>query len=855
MSDRRKNNPNPRLALAAQLPTKLKPLAALAYNLRWSWDPEAPRMWAEIASRCRRRRREGPLNPVELLLDASQEQLETLGRDRAFLELMRGVQQRLRRPVTARGEQIPWGKIGRTRPVVYLSMEFAIDACIPMYSGGLGVLAGDHFKSASDLGLPLVGIGLAYRRGYYRQQLDRSGKLRILYPRVDPERLPLEELRRPDGGVLRVSVDLPGRGRPRRVLLRVWKMQLGSVPIYLLDSDVRENRARDRSITNALYGGDREKRIAQEVLLGIGGARLLKALGLKPSVWHLNEGHVAFCTMERLRDLFGAGRKSAVLSFDEAVEVVAANTVFTTHTPVPAGNEVFDLQLARRYLEPQCKGSGFSVDDYLNAGVDRSAGGRPCFSMTVLAMRLSRFRNGVSRLHGVVAREMWQHLWPGFSATDLPVRAITNGVHAATWTSSRMDALFRARVDENWRDKLNQPEVWKPLLDAPDRDVWQRRNELRRELVDFVRSRCAASMRREGCTEREISRRTSSLLDPSALTIGFARRFALYKRAALLFHDMRRAKKIFANKKRPLQIVFAGKPHPQDEGGIELFERISRIARLREFAGKVVLLENYDMDVGRALVQGVDVWLNNPRRPLEASGTSGQKVPFNGGLNLSVLDGWWDEAYREGLGWAIGGRDEQGEPVEQDREDSRALYALLEREIVPLFYQRSTGGVPRGWTKMVKASMAELIPQFNTHRMVEEYRDLFYGPARAQGECIRAGGYRMARDIVAWRARVASNWPLAHVRDVRWAGQNGKSMVEVDVFLAGLSGADIDTRLSVGEKSFLSSGRARARDGGVYRYRFILPRSRVRPIKIRFWPYHTGLIHTAEIGLSIEESL
>ena len=853
-----------RATLVARLPARLKPLVAIAYDLRWSWDPDGRALWTRVAACAGADPAAGePLNPVELLLTLRTKHLESLAADREFTALMGKVRKSLaRRPS---GFRQTAGQISPRRPVVYLSMEFAIDSSIPMYSGGLGILAGDHFKSASDLGMPLVGVGLAYRRGYYQQQVDRTGKFKDSYPHLDPTRLPLEPVLDRRGSPVTVDVELPGAGRgsapraTRRVRLRAWRVQLGSVPLYLLDSDVRGNRPRDRSLTDKLYGGDREKRIAQEVLGGVGGARLLKALGITPSVWHLNEGHVALCTLERLRDLVpstASGRKSA-LSFEDASEGVAANTVFTTHTPVPAGNEVFDLQLARRYLEPLCRGTDFEVDDYLGVGLDRAPWGQPVFSMTVLAMRLSRFRNGVSRLHGEVARGMWSHLWPGFSQAEMPIRSITNGVHASTWTAPEMSELYSKYIDSDWCARLREPEVWKRAAKIPGREIWKCRNDLRTRLVEFVRARTRASMRRQGHSERAIERVTANLLDPNVLTIGFARRFALYKRAGLLFSNLSRAKKLFTSKKRPLQIIFAGKPHPQDTGGIQLFERIARLAKRKEFAGKVVLLENYDMDVGRMLVQGVDVWLNNPRRPMEASGTSGQKVPFNGGLNASVLDGWWDEAYRDrdDVGWAIGKRKDYEDSAQQDRDDSEGLYRVLERQVLPCFYGCPPGGVPRQWVKKIKSSMARLIPAFNTHRMVQEYFDLFYGPAWAQGACVQAGQHRLAREIVAWKRRVDSSWPLAHVRDIHRKRRNGKDTVDVDVFLASLSGADVDSRLCVGDRELAATGVAKERDPGIYRFRFLLPRSAQAPITMRFWPYHAGLIHSAEAGKSFEASL
>ena len=635
---------SPRSARGARL------LQALSRNLRWSWDAEATALWDDVARALGTPpARWSPRNPVRLLSEAEPEALSCLLADPRLLERVERVHCRLleaRPPSRPRDLRLPG-------PVGYFSMEFGAHESLPIYAGGLGILAGDHAKTASDLGVPLIGVGLFYREGYFRQEADGRGRQKVLFPRVDPRLLPLERWRDARGRELVVKVELPGR----EVGLAAWRVRLGGTDLVLLDSDLPGNSPADRALTHRLYIGDRQLRISQEVLCGIGGVRALTALGLEPAVWHLNEGHVAFLTLERMRALTAPpanGTRRAPLPFPDAVEAVAADTVFTTHTPVPEGNEVFALDLARRYLERPCRRAGIAVEDYLSLGLDRRHDGMPAFSMTVLALRLSRFRNGVSRLHGQVSRKMWRGLWPGFASEEAPITSVTNGVHVPTWIAPEMASLYQDRLGRDWAARLDDPPFWRKATALPDADLWAAKRVLKGKLIAYVRERMEAQMIAAGESPGRARREASGLLRPDALTIGFSRRFALYKRAGLLFRDAAKARELLGDDRRPLQLVFAGKPHPEDRLGADLFNQIAAISRRPEFVGKVVLLAGYDIEMARVLVQGADVWLNTPRRPLEASGTSGQKVIFNGGLNLSVLDGWWDEAYSPGVGWAMG---------------------------------------------------------------------------------------------------------------------------------------------------------------------------------------------------------
>jgi starch phosphorylase len=812
-------------------------LEGLSRNLRWTWDPEAQELVARLA------RAAGDPSPhaslPQLLQRLSGARLDALAQDPGYARLharvLRRLKTELRPPRAAAG--LSW-----QAPVAYFSMEFGIHESLPIYAGGLGILAGDHVKAAHDEGVPLAGVGLFYHSGYFRQELDLAGRQNVVYPRARLADLPLEAARDARGRELRIAVEFPDR----EIRLKVWRAQAGRVAVHLLDADVPENRPEDRGITNKLYGGSREDRIRQEVAAGIGGVRALRALGIEPGVWHLNEGHVAFLTLERLRD----ARRRLGLSFHEAIEAVAADTVFTTHTPVPEGNEVFDLGLARRYLARHAEAAGIPIDDYLTLGLDKDAAGRPVLSMTVLALRFSRFRNGVSKLHGQVSRKMWARLWPGFRPEETPIGSVTNGVHMPTWVAPAMDRLLVRRLGD-WRRHQDDSRFWRRASRLGDAELWEAKGALKAELVSAVRAAEDARLARLGVKPAERRAHTEDLLDPEALTIGFARRFALYKRSALLFHDLDRARRLFASRSRPLQIIFAGKPHPEDPRGKEVFEEIAALARRKEFAGKVVLLENYGIDLARKLVQGVDVWLNNPRRPLEASGTSGQKVPINAGLNLSILDGWWDEGYTPGVGWAFGKALDYADPRLQDEADAEALHRALERQVIPLYYRRDRRGIPAGWLRMVKRALAALVPRFSASHMVREYARDLYRPAYRNGRRLHAARGRGARELARWREEVARGWPLVHVRSVKRAVRGG---LEVELSLGSLRPGHIACLGAGGED--LEIRQAGTVEPGIHRFLIAVPRSaagsQAGARRLRLYPRHPLLTHRGEMGLVLE---
>ncbi len=688
-----------------ELPEDVLRLRELAYNLWWCWSPSAQRLFRQIDPE--HWQRYG--NPVELLIGVGRERWSTLLGDPEFRRLYSAVIQDMDAyPDTARwldetGNGLPG-------PVAYFSMEFGIHESLGVYSGGLGVLAGDHCKAASDLGVPLIGVSLLYRSGYFRQTVDADGYQQHIYPDYDFHRLPLLPLQAAGGGPLVVPVDLPGRV----VQAKVWKAQVGLVPVLLLDTDLDVNDPADRAITSILYVRGREMRLCQEVVLGVGGVRALRALGVRPAVWHMNEGHVALLGLERARELVDAGE-----GLEAALETVSHSTVFTTHTPVPAGNETFDIELAQRYLDPWVRAVGCDPEEALRLGQSDGS-----FNMTALAIRLSAKANGVSRLHGEVSSSMWGHLLS--DRGEFPIGHITNGVHTPSWIGPEMRRLFEAELGETWHEHLFDTEYWKAVENIPDERLWAVRRAQKERLIRFVRSRLRSQGARHGLSPDEL-RQLKQLLDPGALTIGFARRFATYKRAVLVLNDLERLGTILTSAERPVQILFAGKAHPADRAGQDLIRRLFQLTQ-GELRGHLVFLEDYDMQMGRMLVQGCDVWLNTPRRPQEASGTSGQKSPINGGINLSVLDGWWAEGYAEDNGWVIG----DGEPVEDvdehDRRDANSLYELLENEVIPLFFERGEDGLPHGWIARMKRSVQTIVPVFSAHRMVRDYVESTYRP-------------------------------------------------------------------------------------------------------------------------------
>jgi starch phosphorylase len=741
-----------------RLPAPLERLRDLAYNMWWSWSPAGqelfvrlePDLWVTVHG-----------NPIELLSRIDQSRLEELATDDAFTSQLDSVWQTFQRYMQREG----W--FSRTFPeaagarLAYFSMEYGIHECLPIYSGGLGVLAGDHLKTASDLGLPLVGVGLAYAEGYFRQELNSDGWQGERYPINDWRRMPVLPVLDGAGNRLVIHVQYP----TGVVHAQLWKVQVGRVPLLLLDANLEANAPADRSITGPLYGGDQEFRVRQEIMLGIGGIHALEAMGFSPTVCHMNEGHSAFLAIERI----GRVMRERKVAFDVASEANSAGNIFTTHTPVPAGNDAFDPALVRRYLEPYRQALGLTEAELLGLGRIDTRDQTTPFSMPVLAFRTSDNYNGVSALHGEVSRKMWQGLWPDLPTHEIPIESITNGVHTASWVAHEMGALFTRYLGPRWAEVPDDPELWERAYQIPDAELWQVHEHRRHRLVQHARRwlRSAAERRGAGRDELDLA---DEVLDPQALTIGFARRFATYKRATLLFRDLERVKRLLSDPQRPVQLVFAGKAHPQDRGGKELIRSIILASRDLGMRGRVVFLEDYDISIARTLVSGVDVWLNTPRRPLEASGTSGMKAASNGGLNVSVVDGWFAEAWTDHgweIGWAVG-RGEEYADASGDAREAELLYDLLEREVVPLFFAREgLGRLPRGWIERMKHAIAKLVPRYNTARMVREYTRRFYVPGVKLSRRLTDGDLAAAKSLTAWKSRVRDAWTDVAVREVR----------------------------------------------------------------------------------------
>ncbi|MBN1954512.1 MAG: alpha-glucan family phosphorylase [Anaerolineae bacterium] len=698
-----------------RLPPRIQKLADLAHNMWWSWRQEARDLFKMFDLPLWRSTNH---NPVRMLLEASAERIEEISKDPLFLRHYDAVMLTLQRELENGHLWFPQVYPELTdRPIAYFSAEFGIHQSLPVYSGGLGVLAGDHTKEASDLGLPFVGVGFLYSQGYFRQRLGPQGWQEAVYPDLKTEEMPLLPVTSADGEPMRIEVRLV----EQVIKVALWEVQIGRARLCLMDTDVPENAPWDRGLSARLYGGDREMRVSQEVVLGIGGVRAVRALGLHPAVWHMNEGHCGFLVLERIRELVEGG-----LSFDKAAEIVRATTIFTTHTPVPAGHDAFDFALVEKYLRHFWEPLGLTREQFMELGrFDGPTG--PAFNMTVLGMRFANYRNGVSRLHGQVSRKMWQGLWPGCAEEEVPIEYITNGVHLPSWVYGPLDKLFDKYLRYDWREHHDEPDLWERLDEVPDKELWETHQEQKRKMMSFIRER-ARRRRISGEMDPHQVLVAGAFLDPEALTIGFARRFATYKRAYLLFHDVERLKNIIHNLHRPVQFVFAGKAHPADEAAKHLIQHIYSMAQDPALGGRIAFVEDYDMHVARYLVQGVDVWLNTPRRPHEASGTSGQKAAMNGVPNLSVLDGWWVEGYNGANGWPIDPMTD-GDHAAQDASDAAELYRLLEEEVVPLFYKRDADGIPRGWVQIMKEAIRTAAPLFCTRRMVREYTERFYIPA------------------------------------------------------------------------------------------------------------------------------
>ena len=736
-----------RMTVFPIMPSRISRLYELAYNLWWSWHPEARALYSTLDHDLWERVGH---NPVRFLSEVEPMVLEKAANDSEYLHRYDSIISAFDRYMHPRPEET-W--FSRTYPeftnktIAYFSAEFGLHEALPIYSGGLGILSGDHCKEASDLGLPFVGVGFLYPQGYFHQRITREGVQEAFYDKLRFSEAPAVPACGPDGNEIMISVDLPGR----RIHAKIWKLQVGRIPLYLMDTDVTPNAPGDRELAARLYGGDREIRIAQEIVLGIGGVRALRALGISPAVWHINEGHAAFLNLERCRELVASG-----LTFNEAREVVAANSLFTTHTPVPAGNDTFAYDLVEKYFGSYWGQLGLTRDQFMEVAREDHGWG-PTYGMTALALKLTGQHNGVSKLHGAVSQKMWQFLWPGLDAEEVPIDFITNGIHTASWISPEMNALFKHYLGEDWENHVDEPDFWNRIDEIPDEELWKIHRRRKELLIDYTRHRLREQHLRLGEGSVQIAE-FEHMLNPDALIIGFARRFATYKRATLIFRDIERLRRIMSNPERPVQIIYAGKSHPADGPGKSLIEQVYRVSRSDAFRGKIIFLENYDIDMARYLVSGTDLWLNNPIRPHEASGTSGQKAALNGQPNCSILDGWWAEGYNGKNGWAIGEEREYHDSNIQEEADSLSLYQLLEEEIIPTYYDRGPDGIPHRWIATMKEAIRTCAPAFSMRRMVKEYTTRFYVPEMQQGMRVEQNNYEQARALAAWKERVKQGW-------------------------------------------------------------------------------------------------
>ena len=848
------------------LPQAISRLQELAYNLWWTWNPEAQKLYESIDKELWERVSE---NPVKFLRTVSLQRLKDAARDPDYLQRYSSV---FKRFDTYMAEDAnTWFKRsfpGRQNELIaYFSAEFGLHEALPIYSGGLGILSGDHCKEASDMGLPFVGIGFLYPQGYFTQQINAKGGQEAIYEKIDFSEVPATQAVDTEGNPVVVHVDLPGR----TVYAKVWKIQVGRVILYLMDTDVEQNAHQDRELSARLYGGDREMRISQEYVLGIAGVRTLRALGYEPTVWHMNEGHSAFLSLERIRELVQGG-----MEFDAAAEIVRAGNVFTTHTPVAAGHDAFPLELVDKFFWQFWGQMGIDRERFLALARHEHGWGAE-FSMTVLAFRLSAYHNGVSALHGKVSRRMWGHLWPGTPEEQVPISHITNGVHTESWLAPEKRALYERYFSATWTDEGDCSEAWRGIELVPDEEIRSAHLACKEKLVRFLRSRLKRQQLRHGEGHWKLAR-IDNLFDPEALTLGFARRFATYKRATLIFQDKERLLRILNDPHRPVQIVFAGKAHPADEYGKALIERIYRLSQERGFFGKIAFIENYDINVARHLVGGVDVWLNTPRRPLEASGTSGQKAAINGAPNFSILDGWWGEGYDAESGWAIGEEREYKDEETQDEADALSLYTILEEEIVPEFYDHKAV-----WTARMRSAIASCGPRFSMRRMLAEYTRSLYVPAMNSSFSFRDDLGESALHLSHWKQHVRNEWQTVFVAVPELPptqAMTGDSIeIEAQVWLGRLSAKDIAVELVTfaapnGEETMMPSTEQQnpvalqsvtmqavipahqelghdTHDNSVrYRGTFVPEETGKYSFGVRARPQHPGLIHPLELGLS-----
>jgi starch phosphorylase len=840
--------------VSPSLPESLNPLRQLAYNLYWDWNIEIKELFRRLDRDLWESTRH---NPVAMLSRVSQARLREVAADDGFLAQMERAVKELETYLHDRS----WYKHQRsdrsgTECFAYFCAEFGLVDCLPIYSGGLGVLAGDHLKSASDLGLPLVGVGLLYQEGYFAQYLNADGWQQERYPINDFHNMPLHLERQADGSELRISVEYPGR----IVYARVWRVQVGTVPLYLLDTNIEPNSPYDQDITDELYGGDLDTRIHQEIMLGIGGFRALEALGYQPSVYHMNEGHSGFLILEHIRVLM----QHNGLSFPEARQVAQSTQIFTTHTPVSAGFDLFPPDKTMYYVGQYAETFGLHREEFLGLGREHTGDLASPFSMAALAMKTSSFVNGVAKLHGVVSREMFQNMWLDVPLDEVPITSITNGVHARSCVGKSVQELYDRYLGPGWSHKGIDDPIWQRIDSIPDEELWRNHEHCRAELVVYARERIISHLRDRGATQTEI-RHVQEALDPGVLTIGFARRFATYKRATLFLRNLDRIKRIlFGNKEQRVQFVIAGKAHPKDIPGKELIRDIVHFTRT-EGMSSVVFIPDYDIYVSRMMVAGCDIWLNTPRRPREASGTSGMKAAMNGLPNLSILDGWWDEADYVRTGWPIGHGETYTDTEYQDEVEANAFYDLLEQEIVPMFYDRDREGLPRRWIAKMKDAIRLNCPTFNTARMVRDYSQLGYFPASDRHSIVTSNNYQAGKDLAHWKDRIFENWYETKIRSVDISAPEEIEVsqpipVKSTIQLGNLKPTDVQVELYLGPvdlhgkithptTTVMDYQGQDATGNSIYTAEITYNASGLQGLALRILPHHPHLSNPYELGL------
>ncbi|MCF7885734.1 MAG: alpha-glucan family phosphorylase [Candidatus Marinimicrobia bacterium] len=779
--------------VSPNLPKKLERLIQLAHNLRWTWDDDTRNLYSRMDMDLWE---EVDHDPVAMLNKIDQKTLEALANDDSYVYSL----DKVLVDFDLYLESTPWfhkrDEYSENLNIGYFSMEFGITESMPIYSGGLGVLSGDHLKSSSEIGIPLMGIGLAYQMGYFSQHFTINGWQEEKYVFNDFYNWPMKLITDDQDKKILIDIDLPGR----KVYAQVWEAKVGRISLFLLDTNIEENSEEDRKITFELYGGDKEMRIKQEILLGMGGVKLLKALGKHGSVIHMNEGHSAFAGLEKIKSLMSQSN----LTFYEALEIAKSEAVFTTHTPVKAGIDLFSSELIKKYFDNYCQKVNISIDELMSLGKIKN--NNEDFSMAILAIHMAYMTNGVSELHGQVSRKMWKSLWPESLEKEIPIDSVTNGIHQPSWLSHEMVELFNRYLGPAWREEPASSKTWNRVKDIPDGELWRVHQTRRTRLVEFARRQLADHYRDLDLPEADIQK-AESVLDTNALTIGFARRFAAYKRGTLIFRDVERLKEIITDPEKPVQIILSGKAHPQDKEGKDIIKKIFDLSKDEELRNHVVFLSDYNMNIARYLVEGCDVWLNTPRRPQEACGTSGMKAAANGALNFSTLDGWWDEAYHREIGWAIGDREEledYSSVEEWDHNEANDICRLLEEQIIPAFYDRGRDKMPRRWVNLMKNSMAEICPIFNTNRMLKEYTLDYYVPSFIQSNKLKEDNFSEATKLAAWKKNIASKWDNIRFLDVNSTPAdkmkiNSDLTIQAKVFLGKIASEDVDVEVYYGK--------------------------------------------------------